>query len=82
MRFQANPDGTILAQNDIGLLCEARGGLTACGTILRSEIKVNSVHRILRAIFLGIVHTFVGKQMLVVESGSAPGFQDFSSTYL
>jgi hypothetical protein len=30
MRFQANPDGTILAQNDIELLCEARGGLTAC----------------------------------------------------
>jgi hypothetical protein len=25
MRFQANPDGKILAQNDIELLCEARG---------------------------------------------------------
>jgi hypothetical protein len=31
MRFQVNPDGTILAQNDIELLCEARGGLvTVC----------------------------------------------------
>jgi hypothetical protein len=29
MRFQANPDGTILAQNDIELLCEACEGLTA-----------------------------------------------------
>jgi hypothetical protein len=51
MRFQANPDGTILAQNYIVMLCEARGGLTVCCIILRSEIKVNSVHRILRAIF-------------------------------
>jgi hypothetical protein len=25
MRFQANPDGTILAQNDIELLFKARG---------------------------------------------------------
>jgi hypothetical protein len=32
-------DGTILAPNDIELLC---GGLTACRIILRSEIKVNS----------------------------------------
>jgi hypothetical protein len=29
-RFQASPDGTILAQNDVELLCEAREGLTAC----------------------------------------------------
>jgi hypothetical protein len=27
MRFQANPDGTILPQNYIELLCEARGKL-------------------------------------------------------
>jgi hypothetical protein len=52
MRFQANPYGTILPQNDIELLCEVRGSLTACWSILRSEIKVNSVlHRVLRAIF-------------------------------
>jgi hypothetical protein len=44
MRFQANPDGTILAQNDIELLFEARRSLTACWIILRSEIKVNSVY--------------------------------------
>jgi hypothetical protein len=44
MRFQANPDGTILAQNDIELLCEARESLAACWIILRSVIKVNSVH--------------------------------------
>jgi hypothetical protein len=42
MRIQANPDGTILSQNYIELLCEARGSLTACRIILRSEIKVNS----------------------------------------
>jgi hypothetical protein len=41
MRIQANPDGTILAQNYIELLWEARGGFTACWIILRSEIKVN-----------------------------------------
>jgi hypothetical protein len=35
MRIQANPYSTILAQNDIKLLCEARGGLTACWIILR-----------------------------------------------
>jgi hypothetical protein len=29
MRFQANPDGTILPQNDIELLCEAHGSLIA-----------------------------------------------------
>jgi hypothetical protein len=45
MRFQANPDGTILPQNDIEL-CEARGGLLACWTILRSDIKVNNVQSI------------------------------------
>jgi hypothetical protein len=27
MRFQTNPDGTNLAQNDIELLCEARGSV-------------------------------------------------------
>jgi hypothetical protein len=52
MRFQANPGGTILAKNDIELLCEARGSLIACWIILRLEIKVNNVHRIFRANFL------------------------------
>jgi hypothetical protein len=59
MRFQANPDGTILARNDIELLCEACGGLTACCIIMRSEIKVNGIHRIIRAVFFAIVHKFV-----------------------
>jgi hypothetical protein len=67
LRFQANPGGTILAQNYIELLCESVG-LTACWIILRSEIKVNSVHRIFRANFLVIVHKFVEQKMLVVES--------------
>jgi hypothetical protein len=58
-RFQANPDGTILAQNDIELLCEARASLTTCRIILRSEIEVNSVHRIFRANFFAMVHKFV-----------------------
>jgi hypothetical protein len=61
MRFQANPDGTILPQNDIELR-EARGSLTACWTILRSEIKVNSVHRVFQANFFAIVHKFVEKK--------------------
>jgi hypothetical protein len=67
MRFQANPDGTILPQNEL-LSCEPRGSLTACWTILRSEIKVNSVHRVLRANFVAIVHKFVENKKLVVDS--------------
>jgi hypothetical protein len=73
MRFQANPDGTILAQNDIELLYEARESLTVCWIILRSEIKVNSVHRIFRANAFAIVHKFVEKTILVAESGGGGG---------
>jgi hypothetical protein len=64
MRFQANPDGTILPQNDIELLCEACGSLTACWTILRSEIKVNSIHRVFRVNFFAIVHKFVERKKI------------------
>jgi hypothetical protein len=39
-----------------------------CWTILRSEIKVNSIHKIFRAIFVTIDHKFVEKFCLVVES--------------
>jgi hypothetical protein len=70
MRFQANPDSTILPQNDIELLCEARGSLTtACRTILRSEIKVNSVHRVFRANFFAIVHRGFKKKFGSREQG-------------
>jgi hypothetical protein len=69
MRFQANPDGTILAQNDIELLCEARGSLTACWIILRSEIKVNSVHIEYSERFFLLKFTSLFYRKLVVESG-------------
>jgi hypothetical protein len=70
MQFQANPDGRILSQNDIEL-CEASGSLTACWTILRSEIKVNSIHRVglFRANYFSIVHKFVEKKISGREQG-------------
>jgi hypothetical protein len=60
MRFQANPDCTILPQNYIELLYVRH--VEVCWTILRSEIKVNNVHKVFRANFFAIVHKFVEKK--------------------
>jgi hypothetical protein len=61
MRIQANPDGTILAQNDIELLCEVY--TWRIDSLLNYFEIGDRVHRIFRAI----------EKKWVVESGGPPG---------